>query len=48
MVFLVPGIIINKFRGDVNILKPGLKEIEELTGVPVIGVMPYSKVRYMF
>lgn len=40
----VKGVIINKFRGDVNILKPGLKEIEELTGVPVIGVMPYSNV----
>lgn len=40
----VKGVIINKFRGDVNILRPGLKEIEELTGVPVIGVMPYSNV----
>lgn len=40
----VKGVIINKFRGDVNILKPGLKEIEELTGVPVIGVMPYSNI----
>lgn len=40
----VKGVIINKFRGDVNILKPGLKQIEELTGVPVIGVMPYSNI----
>ena len=40
----VKGVIINKFRGDVNILKPGLKEIEELTGVPVIGVMQYSNI----
>lgn len=40
----VKGVIINKFRGDVNILKPGLSKIEELTGVPVIGVMPYSNV----
>ena len=40
----VKGVIINKFRGDVNILKPGLKEIEELTWVPVIGVMPYSNI----
>lgn len=37
------GIIINKFRGDVNILKPGLKKLEELTGVPVLGVVPYLK-----
>lgn len=40
----VKGVIINKFRGDVNILKPGLKQIEELTGVPIIGVMPYSNI----
>lgn len=37
------GIIINKFRGDVEILKPGLKQLEELTGVPVLGVIPYLK-----
>lgn len=40
----VKGVIINKFRGDVNILKPGLSKLEELTGVPVIGVMPYSDI----
>lgn len=40
----VKGVIINKFRGDVEILKPGLKKLEELTGVPVIGVMPYSDI----
>lgn len=37
---MVKGIVINKFRGDVNILKPGLKMIEEKTGVPVVGVLP--------
>lgn len=37
---LVKGVIINKFRGDVEILKPGLKMIEEKTGVPVVGVLP--------
>lgn len=37
----IRGIIINKFRGDVGILKPGLQMIEELTGVPVVGVVPY-------
>ncbi len=37
----VKGIIINKFRGDVSILKPGLDMIEELTGIPVVGVLPY-------
>ena len=40
----VKGVIINKFRGDINILKSGLEEIEKLTDVPVIGVMPYTNV----
>lgn len=37
----IKGIIINKFRGDVEILKPGIKMLEELVGIPVIGVVPY-------
>lgn len=37
---MVKGIIVNKFRGDVEILRPGLKMIEEKTGVPVVGVLP--------
>ncbi len=37
----VKGIIINKFRGDKALLTSGLKTIEELTGVPVVGVLPY-------
>lgn len=41
----VKGVIINKFRGDVDILKPGLDMIEDLTGVPVLGVVPYSNFR---
>lgn len=40
----IRGIIINKFRGDVEILRPGLARIEELTGVPVLGVVPYLHV----
>lgn len=39
----VKGIIINKFRGDVEILKPGIKMIEEIIKVPVLGVIPYEK-----
>jgi adenosylcobyric acid synthase len=38
---LVKGIIINKFRGDPTIFESGVKIIEELTGVPVLGVVPY-------
>lgn len=38
---LVKGTVINKFRGDVEILKPGLKMIEGKTKVPVLGVVPY-------
>ena len=37
------ALVINKFRGDVEILKPGLKTLEELVGVPVAGVIPYLK-----
>ncbi len=38
---LVEGFIINKFRGDIALLEPGLDQIEELTGVGVTGVVPY-------
>lgn len=38
----VKGVIINKFRGDIEILKPGLDMIEDLTGIPVLGVVPYT------
>lgn len=37
----VKGVIINKFRGDIALLKPGLAQIEALTDVPVLGVMPW-------
>ncbi|MFR6495162.1 MAG: AAA family ATPase [Ruminococcus sp.] len=37
----IRGVVINKFRGDVEILKPGLKMLEDLTGIPVLGVVPY-------
>ena len=37
---LIRGTIINKFRGDVEILRPGLVQLEQLTGKPVLGVVP--------
>ncbi|MEG2233708.1 MAG: cobyric acid synthase [Oscillospiraceae bacterium] len=37
----IKGIIINKFRGDAEILKPGLRMLENLTNIPIVGVIPY-------
>ena len=37
----IKGVIINKFRGDVKILRPGLTQIENLIHIPVLGVVPY-------
>ncbi len=39
----IRGLVINKFRGDVTILEPGLKMLEDLTGIPVAGVIPYME-----
>ena len=39
----IKGIIINKFRGDIEILKPGLDMIESLTHIRVAGVVPYGR-----
>lgn len=38
---LVAGLVVNKFRGDVGLLRPGLDTIERLTGRPVLGVLPW-------
>ena len=40
----VKGVIINKFRGDVKLLEPGLKMLEDLIHVPVLGVVPWMDV----
>lgn len=39
----IKGFIVNKFRGDVSILDSGLTRITELTGIPVVGVLPYTR-----
>lgn len=35
------GLIINKFRGDINILQPGIEMLEQRGKIPVVGVVPY-------
>ncbi len=39
----IRGLVVNKFRGDVRILEPGLRRIEELLDRPVLGVIPHAK-----
>src|SRR5581483_3335445 len=37
----IAGFVINRFRGDVTLLEPGLRWLEQRTGKPVLGVLPY-------
>jgi adenosylcobyric acid synthase len=39
---LIAGFLVNKFRGDVGLLKPGLDMLEQLTGRPTVGVLPFA------
>ena len=41
---MIKGMIVNKFRGDKSILAPGVEKIEEMLGIPVVGVAPYADV----
>lgn len=40
---LISGFVVNKFRGDVGLLRPGLESLERLTGRPVLGVLPWRQ-----
>ena len=40
----IKGLIVNKFRGDAALLEPGLRQIEDKTEIPVLGVVPYLRV----
>ncbi len=39
---LVAGFVVNKFRGDARLLQPGLDRLRDLTGRPVLGVLPWT------
>lgn len=43
----VRGFIINQFRGDIDLLKPGITQFEEMTGKPVLGVIPFDAELYV-
>ena len=43
----IKGILINKFRGDIRLFESGITMLEELCGVPVLGLVPYYKDIYI-
>ena len=43
----IKGILINKFRGDIRLFESGIKMLEDLCGIPVVGVVPYYRDIYI-
>lgn len=41
---LIKGFVLNKFRGDIEILKPGFRKIKQKTGKPILGTIPMLKI----
>jgi len=41
---MLRGFIINRFRGDPSILRPGIEELERRMGIPCLGVVPMVEV----
>jgi len=40
---LVKGFVFNKFRGDIEILKPGFRKLKKITNKPILGTIPLTK-----
>lgn len=40
---LIKGFVFNKFRGDIDVLKPGFRKIKQITRIPVLGTIPMLK-----
>ncbi len=41
---LIKGFVFNKFRGDIDVLKPGFKKLKQITKIPVLGTIPMTKI----
>ena len=42
---LLHGMLINKFRGDVSLLQPGIEQFKQIVPVPVMGVIPWREIQ---
>ena len=43
----IAGLVVNRFRGDLRVLEPGLRWLERHTGKPVLGVLPYLEALHL-